>query len=54
MTHVGYVAAGWAIPLGLLGAYALWIRRRAKRLMDLVPPGQRRWTQVGPSAPRDS
>ena len=54
MTHVGYVAAGWAIPLGVLGAYALWIRRRAKHLIDLGPPGDRRWTQSGPVPERDT
>lgn len=53
MTHVGYVAAGWAIPLGVLASYALWLRRRAKRLSDLVPPGERRWSGVDAVLKRD-
>lgn len=44
MTHVGYVAAGWIIPLAVLGAYAAWILRRARRLAERVPPDERRWS----------
>lgn len=44
MTHVGYVAAGWTIPLVALGAYALWILRRGRRLAERVPPEERRWS----------
>ena len=44
MTHVGYVAAGWIIPLAVLGAYAASMLRRARRLAERVPPEQRRWS----------
>lgn len=44
MTHVGYVAAGWIIPLTMLGSYAAWILRRARRLAERVPPDDRRWS----------
>ncbi len=44
MTHVGYVAAGWAIPLALLGGYAVRIIRRGRALADQVPPEERRWS----------
>ncbi|MEQ1788250.1 MAG: hypothetical protein ABL966_14455 [Acidimicrobiales bacterium] len=44
MTHVGYVAAGWGIALGVLGAYALRTVRRGKALAAQVPPEERRWS----------
>ena len=44
MTHVGYVTAGWAIPLALLGGYALRTIRRGRALAERVPPEARRWS----------
>lgn len=44
MTHVGYVAAGWAIPLALLGGYALRTVRRGRALAERVPAEERRWS----------
>lgn len=44
MTDAGYVAAGWAIPLVLLGAYSLRTVRRGRRLAEQVPPEERRWS----------
>lgn len=44
MTHVGYVAAGWAIPLGAIGLYALRVVLRGRRLAEQVPPEERRWS----------
>lgn len=44
MTHVGYVAAGWAIPLVLLGGYALRTIRRGQKLSRQVPAEDRRWS----------
>ncbi len=44
MTHVGYVAAGWAIGLLSLGAYALVTVRRGRSLAAKVPPEERRWS----------
>ena len=44
MTHVGYVAAGWAIPLVALGAYALRTIRRGQKLSREVPAEERRWS----------
>lgn len=44
MTHAGYVAAGWSIPLVVLGAYALRTLRRGRQLAQRVPPEDRRWS----------
>lgn len=44
MTHVGYVAAGWALPLVLLGGYALRTLRRGRAMTEQVPPEERRWS----------
>lgn len=44
MTDVGFVAAGWIITLGGLGAYALVTLRRGRRLSRVVPPEERRWS----------
>lgn len=44
MTHAGYVAAGWTIPLVLLAAYSLRTIRRGRRLAEQVPPEERRWS----------
>lgn len=44
MSHVGYVAAGWAIPLVALAAYAARTLRRGRSLALRVPPEDRRWS----------
>lgn len=44
MTHVGYVAAGWSIPLALLAAYSVRTLRRGRALAQQVPPEERRWS----------
>jgi hypothetical protein len=44
MTHAGYVAAGWIATLGLLGGYAAVTIRRGRRLSQVVPPEERRWS----------
>ena len=44
MTHAGYVAAGWVIPLVVLGAYAVRTVRRGRSLANRVPPEDRRWS----------
>ena len=44
MTHAGYVAAGWAIPLVVLAGYALRTLRRGRALAAQVPPERRRWS----------
>ncbi len=44
MTHAGYVAAGWAIPLVALAAYAARTLRRGRSLAERVPPEDRRWS----------
>jgi hypothetical protein len=44
MTDGGFIAAGWLSALGLVGAYALWVVRRGRRLSRQVPPGERRWS----------
>lgn len=44
MTHAGYVAAGWLIPLVAIGAYAAHTIRRGRALARQVPPEERRWS----------
>ena len=44
MTHAGYVAAGWIAPLAVLGGYAAATIRRGRRLSQVVPPEERRWS----------
>ena len=44
MTHAGYVAAGWTITFGVLGTYGLVVVRRGRRLSEVVPPEERRWS----------
>lgn len=44
MTHLRYVAAGWTIPLVLLGGYAVRTVRRGRALAERVPPEERRWS----------
>ncbi len=44
MTHAGYVAAGWAIPLLAFAGYSMRILLRGRRLAAQVPPEDRRWS----------
>jgi adenylylsulfate kinase-like enzyme len=44
MTHAGYVAAGWLVTFGLIGAYAIAVVRRGRSLSRHVPPEERRWS----------
>ena len=44
MTHAGYVAAGWIATLGVLGGYGLAVIRRGRRLSEVVPAEERRWS----------
>jgi heme exporter protein D len=44
MTHAGYVAAGWGIPLAVLAGYAVRTVRRGRALAEQVPPEERRWS----------
>ena len=44
MSHVGYVVAGWAVPLAGLAAYALRTVRRERALAERVSPEERRWS----------
>ncbi len=44
MTHAGYVAAGWTIPLALFAGYAIRTVRRGRALAAQVPPEERRWS----------
>lgn len=44
MTHAGYVAAGWTIPLVVLGAYAVRLVQRGRDLSRQVPDEDRRWS----------
>jgi hypothetical protein len=44
MTYVGYVTAGWTIPLALIAGYAVRTVRRGRALAAQVPPEDRRWS----------
>ena len=44
MTHAGYVAAGWIATAALLGGYAAATIRKGRRLSQVVPPEERRWS----------
>lgn len=44
MTNAGYVAAGWIATFGVLGAYGAAVIRRGRRLSEVVPPEERRWS----------
>lgn len=44
MDSAGYVAAGWLAAAGLLGGYAVAVIRRGRRLAEIVPPEERRWS----------
>lgn len=43
MTHVGYIAAGWAVTFGACGLYASYLINRGRTLTRRVPDGRRRW-----------
>ncbi|MFP5321363.1 MAG: hypothetical protein ACLGIC_05895 [Acidimicrobiia bacterium] len=43
-THAGYVAAGWIATLAVLGGYAAATIRKGRRLSQVVPPEERRWS----------
>lgn len=43
LTHAGYLAAGWSIGLVAIGAYALSVLVRGRRLSRQVPSHRRRW-----------
>lgn len=44
MTHLGYVTAGWGIPLVALAGYSVRTVRRGRRLAAQVPTEDRRWS----------
>lgn len=44
MTDAGYVAAGWLLTFGFVGAYASLVLWRGRRLSHQVPPEERRWS----------
>jgi len=44
MTDAGYVAAGWIATLAVIGGYAAATIRRGRRLSQVVPPEERRWS----------
>lgn len=44
MDYAGYVLAGWAATAVAIGGYAAWVLRRARNVVDAVPPERRRWS----------
>lgn len=43
MTHVGYIAAGWAVTFGVCGVYAYYLVNRGRALTQRVAEDRRRW-----------
>ena len=39
-----FIVAGWGVTLTVLGAYAVSLVLRGRRLSREVPPERRRWT----------
>lgn len=44
MSDLGHVAAGWTAAFGGIGAYAIVVIRRGRRLSRVVPAEERRWS----------
>lgn len=44
MSHVGYVVAGWALPLAAFALYTARTLRRGRALTQRVAPEDRRWS----------
>jgi heme exporter protein CcmD len=42
----GFVVAGYAITLAVLGGYAIWVVRKGRRLSRRVRSEERRWTST--------
>ena len=51
MTDVGYVLSGWAITFAVMGTYAWLVIRRGKRLAEVVPAEERRWSSPEADTP---
>lgn len=43
MTHLGYLLAGWIIPLGAIAIYAASVLRRGRTAARYVPAERARW-----------
>lgn len=43
-TDLGTIVLGWGATAAVVGAYALLLVRRGKRLSRAVPPEDRRWS----------
>jgi len=43
LTHIGYLIAGWGIPLMTIGLYAASLMRRSKAIEARVPADRQRW-----------
>ena len=43
MDYLGYLIAGWTIPLAAVAIYAVSLLRRGKALTVRVPVDRRRW-----------
>jgi hypothetical protein len=44
MEYAGYVLGGWLATAAAIGGYAVWVLRRARGVVDRVPPERRRWS----------
>jgi hypothetical protein len=43
MSEMGYVYLGYAVAFGGLGAYAIRVLLRGRKLSRSLPPGERTW-----------
>jgi hypothetical protein len=43
MSDAAYIATAWIATFAAVGAYALWVIRRGRKLSKVVPPDERRW-----------
>lgn len=43
LTHLGYLIAGWGIPLVTIGLYAASLMRRSSAIQAQVPVDRQRW-----------
>ena len=41
---LAYVIVGWTVTVAAIVAFAVATVRRERRLMDVVPPEERRWS----------
>jgi hypothetical protein len=51
MNGAGYIITSWALILGSVALYALYLGRRGRALSARVPVTRRRWMRAAPGRP---